>query len=598
MQDYTSIPYPFKKFDFAAIPDFQFGGMEHVGAIQYKASALFLDEGATKDQEQDRASVLAHETAHMWFGDLVTMRWFDDVWMKEVFANFMADKITGTVLTGTNYNLKFLLDHYPAAYSVDRTAGANPIRQPLQNLKDAGTLYGNIIYHKAPIVMRQLELILGQDSLREGLREYLKIYANSNASWLDLIRILDERTPVDLQTWNKIWVEETGRPIFDYSLSKDRDKITQLKISQRGEDGSSRKWPQFFEISLVYPDHMEQVAVNMSEQDVIVTEAEGKGVPSFIFFNATGKGYGLFPIDGPLIAQVVNMNDPVMRASAYINLYENMLSRRYYTPLQLIDGYRTKLLAEPEELNLRLMTSQLGNTFWRFILPSERARLATVLEKDLWTAMQKVSAPNKKKILFTAFQSIALSKNAVDSLYKVWKEQKPPLDVKLTEDDYTSLALALAVRDQPDQTILEEQLKRIKNPDRKQRLAFMLPALSRDVQQRDSFFLSLKEEKNREKETWVTTSLQYLHHPLRVATSQKYLKESLDLLEEIQRTGDIFFPQSWLQSILGGYQSREAANIVRAFLEEHPGYHPKLREKILQAADGLFRAERILYSNE
>ncbi|RYZ93927.1 MAG: aminopeptidase, partial [Sphingobacteriaceae bacterium] len=160
MEDYTRIPYPFQKFDFAGIPDFQYGGMEHVGAIQYRADGLFLEESATKDELIDRANLLSHETAHMWFGDLVTMRWFNDVWMKEVFANLMADKIGNITFKDNREDLKFLTQHYAAAYSIDRTAGANPIRQQLDNLQDAGSLYGNIIYHKAPVMMRQLERLM------------------------------------------------------------------------------------------------------------------------------------------------------------------------------------------------------------------------------------------------------------------------------------------------------------------------------------------------------------------------------------------------------------------------------------------------------
>ena len=162
MEQYTGLPYPFQKFDFTALPDFQYGGMEHVGNIDYKASSLFLDEGATQDQLLARQNLIGHETAHMWFGDLVTMQWFNDVWMKEVFANFMADKMNPEAAASPAQLLKFLTDHYPAAYAVDRTAGANPIRQPLDNLQDAGSLYGGIIYHKAPIMMRQLELLMGE----------------------------------------------------------------------------------------------------------------------------------------------------------------------------------------------------------------------------------------------------------------------------------------------------------------------------------------------------------------------------------------------------------------------------------------------------
>ena len=142
--------------------------------------------------------------------------------------------------------------------------------------------------------------------------------------------------------------------------------------------------------------------------------------------------------------------------------------------------------------------------------------------------------------------------------------------------------------------ILPAQLARIKNPDRRQRLQFLLPALAPDAASRDAFFASLKDEKNREKEAWVTAALGYLHHPLRQATSEKYLPASLALLEEIQLTGDIFFPYSWLQATLGGYQSPTAAATVRTFLEAHPNYNPPLRAKLLQASDDLFRAEKLV----
>jgi aminopeptidase N len=161
LEDYTQIRYPWGKVDFVLIPSFQFGGMEHPGAIFYNASGLLLEASSTQRNYLARANTIAHETAHMWFGDLVTMRWFDDVWMKEVMANVMAGKIVGPAFPDLNHDLLFLLEHYPAAYGIDRTQGANPIRQPLANLNEAGSLYGDIIYHKAPIAVRQLELLVG-----------------------------------------------------------------------------------------------------------------------------------------------------------------------------------------------------------------------------------------------------------------------------------------------------------------------------------------------------------------------------------------------------------------------------------------------------
>jgi aminopeptidase N len=602
LEDYTQIPYPFQKLDFVAIPDFQYGGMEHAGAIDYKLSSLFLDAGATRDQKLSRATLVAHETAHMWFGDLVTMRWFNDVWLKEVFANFMADKITETAFADANYDLQFVVDHYPAAYGVDRTQGANPIGQPLANLQEAGTLYGGIIYHKAPIMMRQLEKLMGKDALRDGLREYLKTYAVDNATWTDLITILDKRTPTDLVAWNKVWVEQTGRPRFTYQLDKQGSKIRKLTLAQQGEDGSKRVWPQGFSIALVYPDHVEELPVAMNETQVSVTAATGKPLPSFIVFNSSGEGYGLFPVDPELISALTSLQNPVLRASSYINLFEAMLTGRrdkpgVISPAQLAATYQQLLTTETEELNLRLLTSQLSDLVWIYTKPESRLTLATSVEQAAWQAMQQAtgkSASGRKKLLFRLYQSIALSPDARQRLYAIWKDQQAPAGITLTEDDYTSLALALAVRDYPAPGILTEQLTRIKNPDRQKRLQFMMPALSGNVAERDAFFASLATESNRDREAWVTAALGYLHHPLRAETSVNYLPKSLELLEEIQQTGDIFFPESWLRSTLSSYQTPAVAQTVRQFLLDRPNYNTRLTAKLLQAADNVFRASQLL----
>ncbi|QKG52308.1 M1 family aminopeptidase [Hymenobacter sp. BRD67] len=594
LENYTGLAFPFQKFDFTAIPDFQYGGMEHVGNIDYKASSLFLDEGATKDQLLARQNLIGHETAHMWFGDLVTMQWFNDVWMKEVFANFMADKMNPEASAGPAQLLKFVTDHYPTAYAVDRTAGANPIRQPLENLQDAGSLYGNIIYHKAPIMMRQLERLMGEKPFQEGVREYLKKYAHGNATWPDLITILDAHTPADLQAWNQVWVNQPGRPVFDYELTPQGGQPTQLVIRQHAEDGSDRLWPQQFEVSLIYPGGPVELTVNMTQRAVSLPLPAGRPAPSYVLLNSQGLGYGVFPVAPQAADNLATLTDPVARASTYIALYENMLNGRGYAPRPLLDRYLAQTAHETNDLNIKLLTGQLSDIYWKFLKPAQRTALAPAMEKALWQAMLQQTRPGEQKLYFKAYQSIALTPEAQARLYDIWQRQKAPGLVKLTEDDYTALALALAVRDYAaPQPILTQQLARITNVDRRQRLEFLLPALSPDVATRDAFFASLKQEKNREKEAWVQSALGYLHHPLRAATSEKYLPESLNLLAEIQLTGDIFFPAGWLQSTLGYYQTPTAARTVREFLAAHPAYNRQLRAKLLQAADDLFRAEKL-----
>ena len=605
LEGYTGLPYPFQKFDFTAIPDFQYGGMEHVGNIDYKAASLFLDDGATKDQLVARQNLIGHETAHMWFGDLVTMRWFNDVWMKEVFANFMADKMSAADQSDDQL-LKFLTDHYPAAYAVDRTAGANAIRQPLANLQDAGSLYGNIIYHKAPIMMRQLEGLMSEENFRAGVREYLKKYAHGNATWPDLIAILDTHTPADLAAWNQVWVNEPGRPVFSYEVQGENGKIKQLLVHQQAEDGSARIWPQRFDVALVSPTGqlLKTGDVSSDQATVAVPWAVGLPLPAVAMLNYHGLGYGVFPASsnltsrlGQLTATGLLRDQPSVRAALYITLYENMLNDRSGSSRrELLDVYQQQLAYEINELNIKLLTNQLSDIFWKFTPTGTRAYRAPALEEALWQAMLAQHSAGAQKLYFKAYQGIALSVAAQTRLYHIWQTQQPPAQIKLTEDDYTGLALALAVRDYTTpQPILPQQLARIKNVDRRQRLEFLMPALSPEVAVRDQFFASLKDEKNREKEAWVASALGYLHHPLRQATSEKYLPASLDLLQEIQLTGDIFFPAAWLQGTLGAYQSATAARTVQAFLAAHPAssYNPQLRMKLLQAADDLFRAQKM-----
>jgi aminopeptidase N len=435
---------------------------------------------------------------------------------------------------------------------------------------------------------------MGKDFFRDGLREYLSTYKFGNATWPDLISILDKYAPADLNSWNKVWVNEPGRPVIDYKMETRNQLISKLAIFQHGEYASQLLLPQYFELALVYRDRVEEYTVLMDKAEVLLKAVEGKRVPDYILFNSSGQGYGLFPANSQMLPRLGELKSPVMRAAAFINLYENMVSGQGVTPMQLLHLYQTILLKEQEELNVRLITSHISDIFWRLILPSERTAIAPALEERLWQAMHATTAANKKKLIFKTFQSVALTKKGKDRLFGIWKGQTPPTGVKLTEEDYTSLALNLAVKDYPVASILNQQLRRIRNVDRQNRLQYLITPLSRDVAKRDVFFASLKDEKNRDKESWIATALDYLHHPLRAGTSKKYLQQSLELLQEIQLTGDIFFPMAWLQSTFGSYQSTKAANTVSTFLKNHPDYNPKLKAKILQATDPLFRAQRIL----
>jgi aminopeptidase N len=522
------------------------------------------------------------------------MKWFNDVWMKEVFANFMADKIADELMPDDKSNFRFMLDHYPAAYSVDRTEGTHPIRQQLDNLNQAGLLYGAIIYDKAPIVLRQLEKLVGTAAFQKGAQEYLKTYAYKNAGWPDLITIMRKSGNKDITAWNDTWINGEGRPVISYAMGTANDVYTQFVIAQAGEGGKTGLWSQQFSMAFVYKDSVKILPVNMDKKSVVLKAAEKIQQPSFILFNALGNGYGLFPAGKNIPSNIYLLKDPVMRLSGYINLYENVLNGSTLTPQEFLNTCIKSLSTEKEELIVNLLSGQFSTIYWQFLLPAERNTIAAGIESSVWQSMLRADNAAKKRILFLLYKNIAVTRPATENIFRVWQMQKAPQGVLLTPDDYTSMAADLAIRQYPaTDTILTAQLSRITDADRKARFKYLLPSLSNNTNTRDSFFNSLSVKTNRMNEAWVLTALSYLHHPLRTAYSEKYLPQTLDWLADVQQTGSVFFAMRWLNTSFGSYQSQSAADMVHSFLEKHPDYNPILKRKIYQATDMLFRAERI-----
>jgi aminopeptidase N len=592
LEEYTGIPYPFGKFDFVAIPAFQFSGMEHPGAILYRDTKLFLDKSATQSEVLERASLIAHETAHMWFGDLVTMRWFNDVWTKEVFANFMAAKIVNPAFPDIDHGLRFFLAHYPTAYDVDRTAGTHPIRQQLENMNEAASLYGPIIYQKAPIVMRQLEMLIGEERLRIGLQDYLREFAYGNAEWPDLVTILDKRTDWDLRAWSRNWVEQSGRPWIKARLALQDDRIQSLELIQSDPQGRGLVWPQAITPALGSAAGLRLFQVNLREQTVTIEAALGLPKPDFVLPDSAGIGYGRFELDAAsrdyLAAHLSEFQPPVTRAAAWLVLYESLLDGQSEA-LPLARTALQTLREEKEEQLINFLVRSLRLLYWGFLSERERNGLAQDLEGSLWDLLSRASTPGLKATFFNGFSAMAITPLGVRRVFEVWDRRLKMPGLVLAEQDEMRLALELAVRRMEGyEGVLEKQSRRISNPDRLKEFAFVRQAVGSD-QQRDLFFASLSNVENRRHEPWVLEALGYLHHPLHSEKSIQYVRPSLEMLEEIQQTGDIFFPKGWLDAMLAGHSSQTAADIVRGFLVEKPSYPPRLKAKLLQSADLLFR---------
>ena len=599
MEKYTGIPYPYEKLDFVAIPSFQFSGMENVGAIFYRNSRILLSKSATIEDVLKRATTISHEVSHMWFGDLVTMKWFDDVWLKEVYAELLASKMVKPLFPTMNHDLNFVVSNFPRAYQTDGSIGTNPIKQKLDNLKFAGTLYGDIIYYKAPIVMANLEKLIGDNVLQEGLKEYLKVYRFGNASWMDLIMILNKKTQIDLLKWSETWVEQEGMPIISSKIVYNEEgKIDSFTIFQEDALKKGRNWRQSIEVLFCKDGNYKRFPVFIDSSKIEFTRAIGFEQPDFILLNGNGYGYGYFLIDSIsqdyLLEHVNDLPDDFVRTISFITLNQALINYRLDSK-RFVRIMGCSLKSEKDKQNIQLMLDYLQKSWWYYLNQDERAKMASTIEDCLFDFIKNQQNSEIKSAAYQTLVSIFISDSAKNRFYTIWKNQQGIEGLKLSETDYSTLAIELSLRNYPNsESILNEQLSRIGDEELKRKIEFVIPSVSMDSKVRDKFFESLKNPENRQQEIWVRTSLYYLNHPLRAQYSIKYLHASLEMLEEIQKTGDIFFPKNWLAYTVGRYNSAEAFKIVTDFLKDHPDYNSNLKDKILQLSDMLFRAKNFV----
>jgi aminopeptidase N len=329
------------------------------------------------------------------------------------------------------------------------------------------------------------------------------------------------------------------------------------------------------------------------------SDAVGMPAPAFVLPNGEGWSYGNIELDAAslsyLSSSLPELADPLTRGSAWVTMWDALLDGRL-SPLVFLDLAAAALPRETDEQMTARVLGYLGNSWWRFLPPEERRRRAPALEQVLAEGLARAGSASQKAAWFAALRNVSLTPPTVEWLRRVWAKSESVPGLPLAEADYTTLALELAVREVDGwRALLTEQLDRIENPDRKGRFAFVMPALSADPAERDRWFRSLADVNNRRREPWVLEGLSYLHHPLRARASTGYITASLDMLWEIQKTGDIFFPKRWLDSVLGGHNSPDVAAMVRQFLDSLPDDYPqRLKNITLQSADELFRSEAVL----
>ncbi|MFG1672137.1 aminopeptidase N [Streptomyces sp. Y7] len=329
--DHFDYPYPFGKYDQAFVPEYNLGAMENPGMVTFREEFVFRGK-VTQASYEGRANVILHEMAHMWFGDLVTMVWWDDLWLKESFADFMGTFANVGATRFKNAWITFANRRKAWAYRADQLPSTHPITADIRDLQDAKLNFDGITYAKGASVLKQLVAYVGQDAFLEGARRYFKRHAYGNTQLGDLLSVLEETSGRDMGAWARSWLQTAGvNSLTPQVLLDGEGRVSELAVVQEAAESHPELRPHRIGVGLYRRgadgalERYARAEVDVDGPRTVVTELAGAEAPELVLVNDDDLTFCKTRFDATslatLRAALGDMTDPLARALCWSALW-------------------------------------------------------------------------------------------------------------------------------------------------------------------------------------------------------------------------------------------------------------------------------------
>ncbi|MBC7693656.1 MAG: aminopeptidase N [Methylotenera sp.] len=441
---YFGFPYPYSKYDQIIVPDFNAGAMENVGAVTFSEHFIFRSK-VIESRKRSRADTILHEMAHMWFGDLVTMRWWNGLWLNESFATFMAAKAIdeGTSFKGSWQD--FFAGEKVWAYREDQLVTTHPIEVSVHDTESAFSNFDGITYGKGASVLKQLSYYISDEDFREGLQRYFIKFANRNTTLADFIKKLSEASALDLSSWQKSWLQTSGVNTLEPVWECDADqKISKFLLRQaegvtlrphktlvafyrreKGGEGALRvKEPVATKSGEKASGSKtsDTFTVEYSKAETEVPDAIGKPCPAFVFPNEKDYDYVKVVLDakslGTVKQSLSKIEDPLTRQMLWHTLWEMVrdgkLKAQDYADIAFQHMTHEKDTKIIEKILGTLSRPGTSFTVYKVLIGQDQVQFANRLEK--MTRAQLLAAPAGSDLQLLWFQGFVTAARSDESL--------------------------------------------------------------------------------------------------------------------------------------------------------------------------------------
>lgn len=413
--------YPFTKYDQVFVPEFNAGAMENVGAVTHSERLVFRDP-PTQNQRLTRAETLLHEMAHMWFGNLVTMRWWNDLWLNESFATFMAYLALTEATRFTTAWQSFNAGMKAWAYRQDQLITTHPIAGQVPDTDQTLLNFDGITYGKGAAVIKQLVATIGYDGFRDGMRRYFRKHAFANTTLAEFLNVLQEGTELDLHEWAQLWLETPSLNTVRADWKIDGDHLTSMTLEQTAPDEHPTLRPHHMELALIREDNgeliIDSVPLDIDGAETEISDAIGHPSPVLVVPNHNDHAFIKVALDESTLSHLESslerVDDALLRQLIWDSLW-NMVRDQQLKSSDYLELAAEKVITESDHKLIESILATIQATIARYVPDQNREAAAHRVFEVSWQALN--SAPLGDLQIIWARMLIGVAINPEDIEY-------------------------------------------------------------------------------------------------------------------------------------------------------------------------------------
>ncbi|MEU2305035.1 aminopeptidase N [Streptomyces misionensis] len=598
--EHFDYPYPFGKYDQAFVPEYNLGAMENPGLVTFREEYVFRGK-VTQASYEARANVILHEMAHMWFGDLVTMAWWDDLWLKESFADFMG---TFGNVGATRFKdawITFANRRKAWAYRADQLPSTHPITADIRDLQDAKLNFDGITYAKGASVLKQLVAYVGQDAFLEGARRYFKRHAYGNTRLGDLLSVLGETSGRDMTAWSRSWLETAGVNALTPQVLLADSRVAELAVVQEAPEAHPELRPHRIAVGLYRLteggalERYARVETDVDGPRTVVAELSGAEAPDLVLVNDDDLTYCKTRFDAGSLATLQehlgDLTDPLARALCWSALWN--MTRDALLPARDFIGLVLRFAGRESDIGvLQMLHAWARSALERYAAPAWRDTGGALLAEGALRELRAAGPGSEHQLAWARFFASTASAEPDLALLKELLDGTTAIEgLDVDQELRWAFLEPLAAHGVADERLLAAELARDDTASGKRHQVRCLAARpSAEVKARA---WEQVVESDTLSNALVEATIAGFDQPSQRELTAPYAQKYFAAIERVWRERSIQIGMDVVSGLFPAFQDRpETLAATDAWLQAHQDAAPALRRLVLEARDDLARALR------